>query len=71
MDGIGSQGYYCTFSIGNLFCHLYCQLLKVLICPELLDYPRLPQDVKDKAKRILQATPGFDIGNSMEQEKSM
>ena len=40
---------------------LCSQFLACLLCPNFLDDPSYPQDVKEKARRILKTTPGFAI----------
>ncbi|XP_027036528.1 alanine aminotransferase 2-like [Pocillopora damicornis] len=37
------------------------QCLACLLCPQFLNDPQFPKDVKEKARRILKATPGFAI----------
>lgn len=39
------------------------QFLSCLLCPHFLDDPSYPQDVKERARRILKATPGFAISS--------
>lgn len=39
------------------------QCLACLLCPQFLDDPQFPKDVKEKAHRILRATPGFAISS--------
>ncbi|XP_073231571.1 alanine aminotransferase 2-like [Porites lutea] len=39
------------------------QFLACLLCPSLLEEPSYPQDIKEKARRILEATEQFSIGS--------
>ncbi|XP_020603210.1 alanine aminotransferase 2-like isoform X1 [Orbicella faveolata] len=39
------------------------QFLTCLLCPDFLDDPSYPQDIKEKARRILKTTPGFAISS--------
>ncbi|XP_058944217.2 alanine aminotransferase 2-like isoform X1 [Pocillopora verrucosa] len=39
------------------------QCLACLLCPQFLNDPQFPKDVKEKARRILKATPGFAISS--------
>jgi len=39
------------------------QLLSCLLCPNFLDDPIYPQDIREKARRILEAKPGFAIAS--------
>lgn len=39
------------------------QLLSCLICPSFLEEPSYPKDIKEKARRILEATEHFSIGS--------
>ncbi|XP_015759566.1 PREDICTED: alanine aminotransferase 2-like [Acropora digitifera] len=39
------------------------QLLSCLLCPRFLDDPNYPQDIREKAQRILEAKPGFSIAS--------
>lgn len=39
------------------------QVLALLLCPDLLDDPRFPQDAKNRAKRILDDTVGHTISS--------
>ncbi|CAH3174539.1 unnamed protein product [Porites lobata] len=42
---------------------LYITFLACLLCPSLLEEPSYPQDIKEKARRILEATEQFSIGS--------
>ncbi|XP_015766691.1 PREDICTED: alanine aminotransferase 2-like isoform X2 [Acropora digitifera] len=39
------------------------QLLSCLLCPNFLDDPIYPQDIREKARRILEAKPGFAVAS--------
>ncbi|KAL9976103.1 hypothetical protein ACROYT_G013353 [Oculina patagonica] len=39
------------------------QFLACLLCPNFLDDPSYPEDIKEKARRILKAKPGFAISS--------
>ena len=40
----------------------FVKFLACLLCPSLLEEPSYPQDIKEKARRILEATEQFSIG---------
>ena len=40
----------------------FFKLLSCLICPSFLEEPSYPKDIKEKARRILEATEHFSIG---------
>lgn len=57
---INSQLHYFIIVIIKLY--VFLQLLSCLLCPHFVDDPNYPRDIKEKAQRILEAKPGFSIG---------